>query len=81
MVENYNIFTNVPPLTNEQALERLRHQRTPTEYYYCGLHLKTTLDSYKHKNFTVGSIKRYMMTQFIQCAVCSDNALFVVVVD
>lgn len=79
MVENYNIFTNVPPLTNEQALERLRHQLTPTEYYYCDLHLKMTLDSDKHKNFTVGSIKRYMMTQ--QCAVCADNALFVVVVD
>ena len=76
MKENYNIFTNAPSLSSDETLECLRNQLSPKEYYYCALYLKTTLDAEKHKNFSVGSVKRYFIAQ--HCNVCVDTALFVV---
>lgn len=76
MTENYNIFTSAHTFDSDEALERFRHQLSPQEYYYCALHLKTTLDANPHANFTVGSVQRYSTIKL--CNVCVDNALFLV---
>lgn len=76
MTATSNIFTNPPSLTSDEALERLRHQLTPKESYYCTPHLVDLVDAQKNKNFSVGSTKRYLIVQ--SCVICGYDAQFVV---
>lgn len=72
-----NIFDKRPSLSSDEALERLRHQLTPKESYFCKEHLSDFVDKFLHKNHLVGSIKRYLLIQ--PCAVCGEDAQFVVI--
>lgn len=76
MDEVSNIFDNPPTLSSDEALEKLRHQLSPKESYYCAVHLVNVVDTHPDRNYSVGSTKRYLMKQ--NCAYCSRAASFIV---